>query len=392
MRILLVNKFYYPRGGDCISTLNLEELLKKYGHEVAVFAMDHPETIDTPYKKYFPSEISFSLSSGNLLESFMRPFGTSEVKKKFTSLLNDFRPDIVHLNNIHTQLSPIVAEIAYKRGIKVFWTLHDYKLLCPRYDCLCQGKDTCELCYTDKQYVLKYKCMKGSLIASMIAYQEALKWSRCKLEKYTHKFICPSRFMASRMERGGYNKDKIVSLSNFIDAQKCVVEGYFKEDYYCYVGRLSPEKGIDTLIESAKQLPYKLKIIGTGPLFDRYKYLKNHSIEFLGYQPWPVIKKIVNKARFMVIPSECYENNPLSILESLCLGTPVLGSEIGGIPELIEENYSGLLFCPNNVEHLKNKIQEMFKKEFVYQDIAFKSQERYSSGNYYLQLMKLYKQ
>lgn len=129
MKILLANKFYYRRGGDCIYMLNLEKLLKAHGHEVAVFAMDYPENLDTPWKKYFPKNMS-------KLMAFSRPFGAHEVKSKFKKLLDDFKPDVVHLNNVHTQLSPVMAELAHQRGIKVVWTLHDYKLLCPRYDCL----------------------------------------------------------------------------------------------------------------------------------------------------------------------------------------------------------------------------------------------------------------
>ncbi len=119
MKILLVNKFYYRRGGDCIYMLNLEQLLKTHGHDVAVFAMDYPENIETEWKRYFPNEIKFTPGVG-MLETFMRMFGLGEVKRKFNSLLNDFKPDVIHLNNIHTQLSPVIACLAHERGIKVF--------------------------------------------------------------------------------------------------------------------------------------------------------------------------------------------------------------------------------------------------------------------------------
>lgn len=122
MKILLANKFYYRRGGDCVYMLNLEQLLKAHGHEVAVFAMDYPENLDTPWKKYFPKNMS-------KLMAFTRPFGDTEVKSKFSQLLNDFKPDVVHLNNIHTQLSPLIAKLAHEYGAKVVWTLHDYIFL-----------------------------------------------------------------------------------------------------------------------------------------------------------------------------------------------------------------------------------------------------------------------
>lgn len=391
MRILLSNKFYYRRGGDCVCTLNLEQLLKDHGHETAVFAMQYHENLATPWDRYFPSEIRFSPGIG-MFEAFLRPFGTSEVKRKFTKLLDDFRPDVVHLNNIHTQLSPIIAEIAHKRGIKVIWTLHDYKLLCPRYDCLRNGKSVCEDCFTDKHKVLEYNCMKNSKVASVIAYKEAEKWHRARLEACTDKFICPSQFMADKMAQGGFVPDKLVTLCNFIDTAKCLRKDYSeREDYYCFIGRISHEKGVRTLVEAANRLPYKLKIIGGGPLEDEMKALAHGNIEFVGFKQWDEIKEIAGKARFSVIPSEWYENNPISVIEALCLGTPVLGARIGGIPELIEEKANGMTFVSGDADDLKDKIQNMFDTGFDYEKIAETSQHKYDAESYYKRIIELYK-
>ncbi|WP_455673044.1 glycosyltransferase [Phocaeicola sp.] len=390
MKILLANKFYYRRGGDCVCTINLEELLKAHGHEVAIFAMQHPDNLPTPWSKYFPSEIKFKPGPG-MIEAFMRPFGTSEVKKKFNALLNDFKPDVVHLNNIHSQLSPIIAELAHQRGIKVIWTLHDYKLICPRYDCLRNGENICEECFTNKHKVLDYKCMKNSKIASYLSYKEAMKWTRERLEACTDLFICPSQFMADKMIQGGFNKNKIHTLCNFIDVAKCKKENYNKGDYYCFIGRISHEKGVKTLIEAANQLPYKLVIIGGGPLEEEMKKLAHSNIKFAGFKQWNEIKEIVGKARFSVIPSEWYENNPLSVIEAQCLGTPVLGARIGGIPELIRGNVTGLCFKSKDENDLKNKIEVMYQAAFDYEKIAQKAQERYNAEAYYKQIIDLYK-
>ena len=392
MKILLVNKFYYRRGGDCIYMLNLEQLLKTHGHDVAVFAMDYPENIETEWKRYFPNEIKFTPGVG-MLETFMRMFGLGEVKRKFNSLLNDFKPDVVHLNNIHTQLSPVIARLAYERGIKVIWTLHDYKLLCPRYDCLRNGNKVCEECFADKHKVLEYKCMKNSKLASMLAYKEAMKWSREKLESYTDAFICPSQFMQHKMAQGEFDRKKMYILCNFIDIERTRRDSYDKEDYYCFIGRLSFEKGIETLIEAARTLPYHLKIIGGGPLADILKEkAKGANIEFTGYKEWPEIKEIVGKARFSVVPSEWYENNPLSVIEAQCLGTPVLGANIGGIPELMKEGVNGMCFESRNIMDLKNKIEKMFILNVDYKQLAKSSQIRYSSEKHYNELLELYQQ
>ena len=393
MKILLANKFYYRRGGDCIYMLNLEKLLKAHGHEVAVFAMDYPENLDTPWKKYFPKNMS-------KLMAFTRPFGSHEVKSTFKKLLDDFKPDVVHLNNVHTQLSPVMAELAHQRGIKVVWTLHDYKLLCPRYDCLKNGNTICETCFNgDKKACLDNKCMKGSKLASFIGFKEATVWNRERLETSTDVFICPSQFMADKMVQGGFSKSKMQTLCNFIDVEKCKFSSTDgpdytddvdllpkKEDYYCFIGRLSHEKGAKTLIEAANQLPYKLLIIGGGPLINELKAVANTNIEFVGFKQWDDIKQLVGKARFSVIPSEWYENNPLSVIEAQCLGTPVLGANIGGIPELTDYTFSS-----GNIADLKTKIEKMWNSEFDYQQIASDAQHRYDAETYYDKLINIYK-
>ena len=169
---------------------------------------------------------------------------------------------------------------------------------------------------------------------------------------------------------------------------------YKKEDYYCFVGRLSPEKGVATLIEAVAQLPYKLKIVGDGPLKEELitKVNKNAFVEFLGFKSWEEVKTIVGKARFIVVPSECNEVLGLVALEALCLGTPVLGARIGGIPELIEEGFSGMTFERRDVEDLKVKIEMMWNARFDYETLAEYSLQKYGSESYYRQLMNIYKQ
>ena len=233
MKILLANKFYYRRGGDCIYMLNLEKLLKAHGHEVAVFAMDYPENLDTPWKKYFPKNMS-------KLMAFTRPFGDGEVKSKFSQLLNDFKPDVVHLNNIHTQLSPVIAQVAHEIGCRVVWTLHDSKLVCPCYTCMRDGK-WCEECFTDKFAVVKHRCMPGSIPGAVVGYLEAKKWNKDVLQKNVDLFLPPSKFMMDTCVKGGYSPEKFRVLCNFIDETKLPEissQTQIKEDYYVYLGML----------------------------------------------------------------------------------------------------------------------------------------------------------
>ena len=360
-RILIVNKFYYPRGGDCIVAMNLERLLKQQGHDVGVFAMHYPGNIDSGWNDYYASQVDMAGGASAKWKAFKRIMGWGDIRRSFCRMLDDFKPHIVHLHNIHSYLSPVVAQLAKQRGCRVVWTLHDFKLVCPSYSCLLDGKP-CERCLGhSKMSVLKTRCMKGSLAASAMAFLEARKWNRYKLDEVTDAFICPSRFMASKMSKDGFDDSKLHVVCNHIDPEKLELFNALdveREDYYAYVGRLSHEKGVETLLEVAARLPIKLKIAGDGPLLEvlRQQYSTASHIKFLGHQAASQVAKLLSTARFSVMPSECYDNNPLGVIESLCAGTPVVGARIGGIPELLNED-NGLTFYSGNKDELYNVIK-----------------------------------
>lgn len=397
-RVLLVNKFYYRRGGDCVCVLNLEELLRARGHEVAVFAMHYPENLPSPWERYWASEVEFGGGVGSKLNAMARTMGFGSVCSRFRRIIRDFRPDVVHIHNIHSYLSPVVAKIARKAGIKVVWTLHDYKLLCPSYACLRDGSP-CELCFDRKSRVLATRCMKGSLAASAVAYAEALRWNQAALTRMTSRFICPSRFMMEKMAQGGFPQDKLTVLCNFLAPemasrmQRHAVGSYSRErePYYCYVGRLSAEKGVETLLQAASGLPYELRVAGDGPLARelREKYSHCDNIRFLGRLDSEGVEKLLASARLSVLPSECYENNPLGVIESLCCGTPVVGAQIGGIPELIGEK-TGITYPSGDVEALRSAIRRAWTTAFDHESIAADSLVRFSATAYYEALCAIY--
>ncbi len=399
MKILLCNKFYYSRGGDCIFTMNLEQMLKTKGHDVAVYAMNYSENIDSEWSKYWPTNMS-------KLDAFTRPFGAKQVVKGFTQLLNDFNPDVVHLNNIHTQLSPVIAKLAHEYGCRVVWTLHDTKLVCPSYTCMRNDK-WCTECFTDKTAVIKHRCMPGSIPGAIIGYLEQKKWNKEKLQECTDLFLPPSQFMMDTCVAGGYDENKFKVLCNFIDVDKVKNPSFTKGDYYVYLGRVNEVKGLRTLCKAASQLPYKLIVIGDGELLPELKeqYKVNPNIIFKGAMQWNDFRPILEGARFMVLPSEWSENNPLTVIESQSLGTPVLGARIGGIPELIvgdDENAklinsstfkfskNGMTFESGNVDDLKAKIKQMFHADFDYSSIAKQAVERFNSEAYYKKLLDIY--
>ena len=397
-RVLLVNKFYYPRGGDCICMINLEALLRRLGCEVAVYSMVYPQNLPSTTSHYFASEIAFSGGMKNKFRAACRLFGLGNIKTSFQRLLNDFRPDIVHFHNIHSYLSPILVKLAKEQGCRTVWTLHDYKLLCPSYNCLCDG-EICEACFTDRTQVLRRKCMKGSLSASALAYGESLWWNREKLQRWVDTFVCPSSFMAQKMRACGYDYTKLAVICNFIEQAKLdslqtpAAVRDEEKPYYCYVGRLSDEKGVELLLKVAATLPYPLYIAGTGPLAEalKRKYGRSENLFFLGHLSSAEVVALVKQAHAMVIPSVWYENNPLSVIESLCMGTPVIGSEVGGIPELVREG-DGILFRMGDKEELASAITEMMESTgYDRQSIARRAQARFSEERYWTELKRVYK-
>jgi glycosyltransferase involved in cell wall biosynthesis len=234
--------------------------------------------------------------------------------------------------------------------------------------------------------------MPGGIIGSTIGYLEAKKWDKEKLQEYTDLFLPPSQFMKDTVVRGGYDPRKFRVLCNFIDVDKVKNPCFEKKDYYVYLGRVNEVKGVRTLCKAASTLPYKLIVIGGGELLlELQEQYKTSDIEFKGQMEWNDFRPIIEGAKFMVLPSEWSENNPLTVIESQSLGTPVLGARIGGIPELIEEGVTGMTFESGNVEDLKEKIELMWNASFNYKEIADNAVKRYSSEAYYKELMKVYK-
>lgn len=395
-RILLVSKFYYTRGGAEVVAINMANDLAKRGYEIGVFTMDYPQNL-SPENFYTASQVDFSGGLIDKLKFAMRTMGYNGIKSSFKKALQEFNPDIVHLHNVHSYLSPAVVKLAKEYGCKVVWTLHDYKLACPAYSCLNRGR-ICEKCFTSKINVVKERCFKENLPASVLAYFEAVKWNVKKLQRYVDYFVCPSAFIKRQMLKAGLQEEKLKVVCNFVDTIKLdqlkrAEIPDTRDDFYVYVGRLSEEKGVATLLKAAKDLPYKLKLVGGGHLYDGFiaEYGNCDNIEFMGHQPAEKVAEILLSAKCLVLPSECYENNPLSVIEALCAGIPIVGANIGGIPELIDAE-CGETFESGNVEDMQKAITRVMAKEkYDYNSIAKRSQERFSFETHFKQLKELYK-
>ena len=388
-RILLVNKFYYRRGGDCVYLLNLERMLRSHGHVTAVYAMTHPENLESDGSHLFAPEVDFGGGSiAGRCRAFRRLFGGAGVSRSFKRVLAEFKPDVVHLNNIHSYLSPVLARLARRSGARVVWTMHDFKLLCPSYLCLSPSGQPCEKCFRDKMQVVRHRCMKGSVAASVAAWLEALVWSRDRLVRDVDMFICPSAFMRSRMLECGYPAGKLTVLNNFVeDGAEPVVA---RKREYCYVGRLSREKGVETLLAAASTLPYRLHVAGEGPLFSELsnRYSACPQILFHGRLPQESVRRLLSEVTFSVIPSEWYENNPLGVLESLDAGTPVVASRIGGLPEIVDEG-SGILFEPGDTASLRAAVTSAMERQWNH-DVIKVGARRFSPHDHYKKLCNIY--
>jgi len=367
MRILQVNKFYYRKGGADIHFLDLSDLLAKRGHKIIPFSMESEKNLSSPFAKYFVSHVDLSKPKFSLggFKAIGRMFYSFEAKRKVNKLIKDEKPDLVHIHNIYHQISPSILPVFKKYKLPVVMTIHDYKLICPNYKLFVNGK-VCERCKKYKFYnAVLHKCLKNSFLASWIACKEMYFHKILRIyEKNIDLYISPSQFVKDKLAEWGFDKNKIKILSHFINPNE-FQPNYESENYILYFGRLSVEKGVDILLEAMGKVQsnLKLKIAGTGPeekkLKNMAKKLRLKNVEFLGYKEKGELIKLAQKSKFVIMPSIWYEVFGLSILESFALGKPVVGSNIGAIPELIKEGKTGLLFEPGNSRQLADKIDKL---------------------------------
>jgi glycosyltransferase involved in cell wall biosynthesis len=369
MRILMCNSFYYLRGGAERCFFDLTKLLTEHGHEVIPFSMHHPQNFDSPYADYFLSHIDFpSLLSedkgiSNQWKVAERTIYSYEAHQKIKRLIRDVKPDIAHIHGIAHETSPSILPVIKQAGIPIVQTLHDYKLLCPNTNFVSQGQ-VCEQCKGHRYYnVIRRRCKRDSLAASMLASIEMYVHKILQIyERNVDTFISPSHFLKSKIIEFGI-QNQVVHIPNFVDVD-ALEPNYLPENYFVYAGRLVAVKGVHTLLKAMRQIKLAhLYVAGIGELDQELRtYAQKNgitNITFLGQLSRSELVPLVQKAAFTVAPSEWYENNPMTVLESFACGTPVIGARIGGIPELVNDGYTGLLFKPGNADELVEKIQYM---------------------------------
>ena len=411
MRVLTVNKFFYRRGGAETALFDLIQLLERHGHEAIPFAMEDPANLPSQYSDYFVSNVELRQEVSPRTTLYPRSWATAgrilysrEAERKMEALIKRTEPDIAHIHNIYHQLSPSILRPLRKHRVPTVLTLHDYKLICPNYSLVSQGA-ICERCKGHKYYqaVLR-RCVKNSRLKSAI----------CAIEAYVHRawgiydrgvqvYIAPSRFMKQKMVEFGLEDTRIVHVPNFLMVDDYQPSASF-DNYFIYSGRIEAIKGLATLLDavgdSQMTSQFELRIAGDGEeraaLETQIQATGATNVRFLGRLGSEELKSLLRGAMFSVVPSEWYENAPLSILEAYAYGKPVIASRIGGIPELVEDGRTGLLFEPGNAEDLRAKIEHLLTHPGETQKMglnARKLAERaYGPDRHYRRLMAVYAQ
>ncbi len=398
MNILMINKFLHPNGGSETYIFKLGQELLRQGHAVQYFGMDHEKRCVGNRVEAYTANMDFH--GGSKLSKLTYPIKTiysREARKKLRLVLEDFQPDVCHLNNFNYQLTPsILLEIRKwekesGHPVKIVFTAHDYQLVCPNH--MLRNPNTnrnCGQCLGGHySNCTKGKCIHGSAAKSLIGTLEAVFWNAWGVYQQIDTIICCSEFLKTKMDTNPVFAKKTVAMHNFIDAVEW--KETQKEDYVLYFGRFSQEKGVDLLLEACKALPdIPFVFAGTGPMEDQVKAVPN--VKFVGFQTGEPLKNLIRQARFSIYPSQWYENCPFSVMESQLYGTPVLGADIGGIPELIQPERTGRLFCSGDLLQMKTQIRQLWEDRELTdtfarncRELAFDTTEEYCR-----KLLKIY--
>ena len=370
MKILMVNKFLHPNGGSETYIFKLGEQLQKTGHEVQYFGMEHDGRIVGNHAEIYTSDMDFHAGG---LKKLLYPLSiiySAEAKKKMRLVLEDFQPDVVHLNNINFQLTPSVIyaiktyEKTSGRHVRIIYTAHDYQWVCPNH--MMRIPASGEICFAcrggDYKQCSKNRCIHNSFLKSLLGTIEAKYYARRKTYGMIDVILCPSVFMKKQLDTNPMLMDKTVVMHNFIEKEVGGQSAGTKKDYVIYFGRFSEEKGTRTLLEACRALPdIRFVFAGTGPLEEEVNKVSN--VENKGFVTGEALSRLISEARFSVYPSEWYENCPFSVMESQMYGTPVLVSDLGGAPELVQAGVTGDLFRGGDVEELTEHIRELWNNQ-----------------------------
>ena len=363
-RLLKINNYFYRRGGAEAVFLDHIAMFEQAGWDVVPFAMQHELNPPSPWSDYFVSEIEYGHETGTLnkIKQVAKIIYSFEAQRNLKRLIERVNPTIAHAHNVYHHLSPAIFSTLKSAGIPTVMTVHDLKLACPSYKMLRDAK-VCEECKGGHIHnVLVHRCIKGSTVLSAVVLAEtALHRSLGLYRNNLDRLVVPSRFYIDKLAEWGWPREKMVYIPNFVEVH-AFDTGWTEGDYFAFAGRLAPEKGIDTLIRAATLAKQKLVIAGTGPEEAALKELAQTlgaDVVFAGYLSGKALHRLIGEAKALVLPSEWYENAPISVLEAYALETPVIGARIGGIPEMILEGETGLMAAPGDTQGLAAALAAM---------------------------------
>lgn len=396
----MINKFLYPNGGSESYVFQLGDYLQKQGHRVQYFGMEHKGRCVGNRVEAYTSDMDFHGKAVlSRLTYAVKTIYSREARALIRKVLDDFRPDVCHLNNFNYQLTPsVILEITkWKqdtgRPCRMIYTAHDYQLVCPNHMLFNPiHKEICEKC-AGGHFVncVKGRCIHGSVIKSIVGSAESYYWNRRRTYGYIDAVICPSEFVKTKLDRNPFLCGKTRVLHNFIGYSDCGHEKTREKDkekkrYALYFGRLSEEKGITTLIRAAKSLPeVHFVFAGTGPFSRQTTHISN--IKYVGFKSGEELKALIRNATFTMLPSQWYEVFGLTIGESIVNGTPVIGARIGAVPELISDMRNGLLYEAGDERSLEQAILMIWRnpeiesrlregcRDHIFQDVESYTEE-----------------
>jgi glycosyltransferase involved in cell wall biosynthesis len=345
MRVLLAHNRYRSPGGEERHVELLLDSLAKAGVEARLFEVTSPP--DPSLKQRV--ELGLGLT--------YRPSGARRIRR----VLLDWRPDIVHFHNVFPVLTPAAMREAKRAGAAVALTIHNYRFACPGGTLLRRG-EIHEDCIDGSSLLCGLRNPRGVWHES-VAYGVAIELHRRLrfLHRWVDAFVAPGSFVIDLLVRAGYPRDRIHVIR---PAMPSVAAAATKERFALYVGRLSPEKGVRTLLRASALAPeIRLVMVSTGPLADEVRAAAERgSIEYRGYVSDEEVKRLRARALYTVVPSECYEVAPLGVLESFAAGTAVVASDLGGMAEVIRDGVSGLLVPPKDPAALGAAIRTLWNE------------------------------
>lgn len=360
-RLLAINNYFYRRGGAESVFLDHIDLFAAAGWDVVPFAMQHPANLPSAWSEYFVSEIEYGGAGGPLTKAKQaaKVIYSLEARRKLRALIGRVPPTVAHAHNVYHHISPSIFGALKAEGVPLVMTAHDLKIACPAYKMLSQGS-VCERCRGGRIHnVLLRRCVKDSAVVSGLVLLETLVHRSFGLYHDTiDRLVAPSRFYRDKLVEWGWDAGRIAYIPNSIDA-KAYSPATHEGDYVVYAGRLAPEKGLATLVRAAALARQKLVLAGSGPEEPALRRLAGEvgaEVAFTGHLDKPALQRLIGEARALVLSSEWYENAPISLLEAYALGRPVVGTRIGGIPELVVDGQTGALVEPANAAMLAEAL------------------------------------